>query len=450
MPYAEKLTQIESLRNIIDQYGPISNDLLKKINYKFRLEWNYTSNSMEGNSLTKQETRSVMVGNITVGGKPMKDILEMKGHDDLISDILKMSKGELNISEKRIKEIHKAIVHEDDPAKQKMIGKWKLDPNYLYNYKQERFDFVAPGDVEDAMHQLINWLNGEKDKISRQANDAMHPVTLAFEFHLKYITVHPFHDGNGRTARILTNIILIAYGLPPIYITETEKKLYYQYLADIQGYGGEPDLFYDFMADRLIRSMELVIDAIEGRTIEEPDDLKKKLSLLKKQLGQDPNSRVEIRYSNDAVANAIKKSIIPLTEIWENKLRNFDALFKSREIRVSASNLTRKGIEANKTLNDFCQGMLTSIMKSAVKVTDVRIRCNFKNLRTIDKELNINGGEINVQFHDHLYEIIYSGANQSITKLYDQFLTEAEIESITDSIGNWAFNEIEEIVAREK
>ncbi len=100
-------------------------DLLKKINYKFRLEWNYTSNSMEGNSLTRSETRSVMIGNITVDGKPIKDILEIKGHDEVISNIIKTGKGELNISEKRIKEIHTGIMHEEDPVKKKYD--WPLE-----------------------------------------------------------------------------------------------------------------------------------------------------------------------------------------------------------------------------------------------------------------------------------------------------------------------------------
>src|SRR5689334_7171339 len=149
MSFTDKLKEIERLHQFIQQQGKLNDDVLKRINYKFRLEWNYTSNSMEGNSLTKQETRSVMVGNITVEGKPLKDILEMKGHDEVISNLISMGKGELNISEKRIREIHKAIMYEDDPEKEKQIGVWKKDLNYLFNYKNERFDFVAPADVPE-------------------------------------------------------------------------------------------------------------------------------------------------------------------------------------------------------------------------------------------------------------------------------------------------------------
>lgn len=265
MSFKDKLQQIESLRRQIEERGPLPDEVLKKVNYKFRLEWNYYSNSMEGNSLTRQETRSVMVGIITVEGKPIKDVLEMKGHDDVIASILKMGKGELNISEKRIKEIHKGIMHEEDPEKAKLIGQWKTAPNHLYNYKNERFDFVAPDEVPERMHQLINWLNAQKEKIQRGDKDALHPVEIAFRFHLDYITIHPFYDGNGRTVRVLTNLILIAYGYPPPYIKTEEKSIYYQYLADIQGYGGEPDLFYDFMAGLLLRSQQVVVDALDEK-----------------------------------------------------------------------------------------------------------------------------------------------------------------------------------------
>ncbi len=275
MPLEQKLRDIDDLQKKIDNCGKLPDDVLKKINYKFRLEWNYTSNSMEGNSLTRSETRSVMIGNITVSAKPIKDILEVKGHDEVITAIMKMGKGELNISEKRIKDIHVGIMHEEDPDKKQQIGQWKKDQNYLYNYKNERFDFVAPGDVPARMHDLVNWLNAEKDKIARNDKDALHPVMLALRFNLEYVTIHPFYDGNGRTSRIFTNLILIAYGFPPLYIKENERSAYYQFLADIQGYGGDPNVFYEYMAGLIIRSQHILLNAIEGKEMDEPEDEEK-------------------------------------------------------------------------------------------------------------------------------------------------------------------------------
>jgi Fic family protein len=269
MSYQDKLRQIDELQASIQEHGQIPIALLNKINYKLRLEWNYTSNSMEGNSLTKRETRTVMVGVVSVNDKPLKDILEIKNHDDVISTIMRMGKGELNISESRIRDIHRGIMYEDDPEKRKYIGQWKTIDNYLYNSRGERYDFVSHADVPEKMHELVNWANAEKEKIARNAKGAIHPIGLALKFHIEYVNIHPFYDGNGRTGRILSNLILISYGYPPFYINENERNSYYQYLTDIQSYGGEPDLFYEFMAGLVLRSLQFTLDVIEGKDKQE-------------------------------------------------------------------------------------------------------------------------------------------------------------------------------------
>jgi Fic family protein len=274
MALKELIKKIDELQAQIQAHGKLDNETLKKINYKFRLDWNYNSNVMEGNSLTKLETRSVMINNITVEGKPLKDVLEMRGHDEVITNILKIGKAELNLSEKRILEIHKGIMYEDDPEKKKEIGVWKKDNNYLYNYKNERIDFIPHTEVKEKMHELINWLNTQKEKIKSNVgaihdSPLLHPAVLAFEFHLRYVNIHPFYDGNGRTARIFTNLILIAYGYPPVIVKLEERERYYQYLADIQGYGGPPDLFYEFMGGLLVRSQEEVLKESNGGLVNE-------------------------------------------------------------------------------------------------------------------------------------------------------------------------------------
>jgi Fic family protein len=281
MSYLEKRNEVDLLHQKINSFGELSLEVKKKINYKFRLDWNYYSNSMEGNTLTMDETRSVMVGNLTVGGKPIKDVLEMKGHDEVIANILKIGKGEIRISEAKIREIHKGIMHEEDEAKKKKIGVWKTEPNYIYNYKNERFNFTPPEEVPLRMHEVLNKTNDSIDSIHQNKKKSSHPLDIALQFHLDYVIIHPFYDGNGRTARILTNLLLISFGYPPFWIKENERATYNQYIGDIQGYGGKPDLFYEYVAGLILRSQQLVLDALDGKEIEEEDDFLKEIQLIK-------------------------------------------------------------------------------------------------------------------------------------------------------------------------
>jgi len=431
MSFAEKLQTIAQLQQAIEQHGKLNDDLLKKINYKFRLEWNYTSNSMEGNSLTKQETRSVMVGNITVDGKPIKDVLEIKGHDEIITHILQMGKGELNISEKRIKEVHRGIIHEEDPAKQQQIGVWKKDPNYLHNYKGERFDFVAPADVPDKMHHLMNELNTRKNTIK----NSVEAVELACWFHLEYITIHPFYDGNGRTARIFTNLILIAYGLPPLYIKEEELNAYYQYLADIQGYGGSPELFYEFMADRLIRSLQIVLDAIEGKEIEEKDDWEKQLQLLRAELND--AEEVQTPKTNEAVIKVFGLSVLPFLEKLLPKLESFDDLFAEKQMYFGPTNKVRSVV---KNL-----GMINRVFNEIEEYdTGAAFQYNLSGF----KKAGTNTFSINLQvewtFDQYSYSLIINHVMTAPRKkLYHQFFTEEEINEFVAMCGKNLVEQIE-------
>lgn len=331
---SDRLRNIQSLRDSIESKGKLPDDVLRKIEYKFRLECNYNSNKIEGGTLTKPETRSVMIGNITVEGKPLKDIREMKGHDVVMQDILHIGHGEKRISEKRIKDIHRQIIVPETPEEEKEIGVWKQNGNHIFNYREEKFQFTPPNEVPEAVHDLLNWLNTGLDKIQSKQKDAPHPLLLAFEFHTKYLTIHPFTDGNGRTARILTNLILVSLGYPPFWVTEGgEKDAYNRYLADVQAYGGSPDLLYEFLAGLVERSLQLTLDAVEGREIEDVDDWAKKLHLLKTSLpSEDSLKESRTRASTDAVfQQSIKATVRTLIE----KLQAYDVLFVTKKMWFS-------------------------------------------------------------------------------------------------------------------
>lgn len=393
MSYIDKLEMIDEMQQQIHAHGKLSDEVLDEINKKFRLEWNYTSNNMEGNSLTKMDTLSVMTASISEEGKSVKDIMEMRGHDAVITTLLQIGHGYLNISESRIKDMHKGIMYEPDEERRLMIGKWKTFDNYVGD-DNDRYYFTRHTEVKDEMHQLINWVNAENEKIERGAANAMHPVILAFEFHIRFINIHPFHDGNGRMARILTNLILISNGYPPIYIDrDKERWPYYNLLADIQRRGKPAYMFYSHLCSMLLRSQQIVLDAIEGKEIENDDDILKELAVWKKSLPQ----RENIEYRTDDV-------VYELYEVY---------------IKFLLSNFIAKQM--------FFENMFTT-----VRIDSIVNREGGTGLEYIDGRMQqyynslggfLNPGEapqpLQPNFHNLRLDIIFSGFKHNGTNAFD-------------------------------
>ncbi len=403
MSYTDKLKKIEALQNKINSHGEFTTEIKENINYRFRLDWNYYSNSMEGNTLSKADTRNLMVDKITVGGKPIKDVMEMQGHDEIITEIIKVGKGDARISEKRIREIHKGIMYETDEAKKKNIGIWKTIPNHIINYKGERFDFTAPVDVSDEMHNLLNDTNAAIDAIVSKKRNAQNPVDLALQFHLKFITIHPFYDGNGRTARILTNLLLISMGYPPFVIKTDDRDNYYHYIGDVQCYDGDQDLLFDFMADMIIRSQKLVLDAIEGKEISGPDDFDMEIEMLRRM--QKPKKEI-IKKSNDVVQKILKEVYFPLLVETDKNLSKLDKLFKKHSWIYFEEPKAPKYDIALKPTIDSLQNTMNNFYTIPVNQGD-----SFHGFKAAYWLINYNGREdfsLEVSFKIHFSDINYN------------------------------------------
>jgi Fic family protein len=447
MRYTEKLDRINELQKAINTHGTLSSEVKKKINYKFRLDWNYYSNRMEGGTLTREETRSVMVGNIDVNGKPIKDVMEMNGHDKVVLEILKIGSGKTRISEKRIKEIHKAIMHEDDVTKSLQIGQWKSTANEIINYKLEKISFTSPDEVADAIHNLLNKTNAELDKYFDN-KESPHPIEIASNFHIGYVSIHPFYDGNGRTARILNNLILIACAFPPIVLRDIHKQPYYQLLADIQAYGGDAQLFYSFIADRVIESQQLVLDAIEGKEIDEPDDLDKKIELLKKQLtGPDVVTESKSLSSTNRV---LKESIFPMLQNLENKLDKIIDLFNSRDriIQYTEQGNYRELGNVETSWETYYKWISERTPnKAGIDLSGLNTFVCKYQLKGFKKSLNLQYLSINIEFQFREFDFTVSLENypEKIRKFdYNQMINNRSANEIVKEIIDKVLSQIAE------
>ncbi|RKS93835.1 Fic/DOC family protein [Flavobacterium limicola] len=452
MSYKNIKATIDTIKARVAAFGELTIEQKKKINYKFRLEWNFNSNSMEGNTLTIEETRSVMVGNLTVNDKPLKDILEMQGHDQVIVEILRIGKGELRLSEKRICDIHKAIMHEEDESKKDKIGRWKQDANMIYNTKGERYDFVAPTEVPDKMHDLLNRTNADIDAIKANKKNAPHPIDVALQFHLEYLNIHPFYDGNGRTARILTNLILISLGYNPFWINENDRKIYYNYISDIQGYGGSKDLFYEYCAKLIERSEQIVLDVVEGIDITEADDINKEISLWKKQLVK---SDEVFPVSNYAIAEIYQRGLKKLFEKILVQVRQFDDLFTKKRITngINSRNpkadhlenfdsLFEKIIDHTKRKDD----LEVMVAGNIERVNDIKLSVHYSGFKNDGLNTFSSYCDLYVTFNEYNYVINDHGNNTDqndfVKKLYSEPLTDTEIDTITSTMISRLFERI--------
>jgi Fic family protein len=455
MPFHEKLVEIDRLQQSIEHHGKLGRDLLQKINYKFRLDWNYYSNRMEGNTLTLDETKNVMIGNINVHNKPLKDVMEMKGHDEVVQMILKMGKGELNISESRIKQLHEEIMYEESPTEKAKIGEWKRQSNHVINYREEKFDFSDPSEVPEKMHTLINWVNSEKERIAANRKNKLHPVELAFEFHLRYLTIHPFYDGNGRTGRILANLILISYGYPPIYIKDSEKDSYYQYLGDVQGYGADKYLLFDLMSGYLIRSLEIVADAMEGKEIEEPEDLDKKIQLLERELSVFPDNDVMINFSKKEFLSIYDAWLADLIRSAIRTIEKFNKFFVGQDHTISvmqAGIFERISKQPLATVIEECKRKIMDSPNLDHAPVTAYIQAVYRHFAKAGLEAFDCYATIEIKFGEVKYLIFVDDFDvnsqkpkqvKQVERLLRQPLTQKEIAEIATILGNTIFKQID-------
>lgn len=430
-------------------YGELTPDQLNKLNYKFRLEWNYNSNSMEGNTLTKPETRSIIIGNLDVYRKPIKDVFEINGHDIIIHDILRIGKGEMRLSEKRIKDIHTGIMYEEDSDKKALIGKWKIQPNGIINYKGEKQDFIHPDLVAEEMHNLLNRTNAAIDKIISKRKDAPHPLDIAFDFHLEYLKIHPFYDGNGRTARILTNLILISLGYPPFWIKENERQQYYRYITDIQSYGGDKDVFYTFLGELVLRSQELVLKVILGMPLEEEDDLDKEVELIHRKL-KGLRTEGQVLKSSEIRKEVYNQSLKGLFLELDVQARKFQKIFENVDFQFFLVRNNENKQARHDEISYKRDGNYEELF-NAIDLNEIDgfvLYISFEQLKNIERHIGLSA-EIDVDFYTDSYKVYSNDVEYSIKKLYSEVVEENENKKFASEIIDALKKHIEDEITKE-
>ncbi len=242
------IKQLEQKKTLLDSHRPLPPELINNLQEWFDIELTYTSNAIEGNTLTRQETALVVEKGLTVKGKPLKDHLEATNHTNalhLIKSLVNLKPSDL--TESQLLEIHASVLKGiDDPH----AGKYR---KVSVRIAGSTVVFPSALKVPDLMHVFMQWV---------QSID-LDPLTHAAMAHYKLVSIHPFIDGNGRTARLLMNLILMMSGYPPAIIKPEDRLDYINALESAQ-LGGTLDPFIDLILQAVDNSLDIYLDALSN------------------------------------------------------------------------------------------------------------------------------------------------------------------------------------------
>ncbi|MBL6663659.1 MAG: Fic family protein [Flavobacteriales bacterium] len=237
----DKQTQLQKSR-------PISAASLRNLKESLSLEWTYNSNSIEGNTLSLRETQMVLQEGITIKGKSLREHFEAKNHENALFLLEKLVSTKTSLSLNVILDLHALILRsiEDDQAGRIRNAGVRISGA----------NFIPPNarKVTFLLEELISFVN------SNPLN--LNIIELATIFHHQFVWIHPFFDGNGRTARLSMNLILMSFGFPPAIILRNDRKKYYSALNAANN--GNYQKLMLLVAQALERTLNIYINALPG------------------------------------------------------------------------------------------------------------------------------------------------------------------------------------------
>jgi Fic family protein len=248
------LQAITAKKERLDRLRPLSPEALAKLEHYYDIELTYASNAIEGNTLSAVETTLVIEKGITVGGKPLKDHLEALDHYGAMRYIRELGTNSEPLTEGDIRNLHSLVLQRSQPE---ISGRYADLPRFVRT-ETGRHAFPSPAEVPSLMGGFAAWLKGAPDT----------PET-AFEAHRRVVDIHPFNDGNGRTARLLMNVILIRSGYPPIAVRPEHRLEYTRALQRSQAGQGTEDferLLYERLDSTLGEYLSALNEALKPGT----------------------------------------------------------------------------------------------------------------------------------------------------------------------------------------
>jgi len=274
---------VEAKRAQLDRHRPFDDSMLARLDAVFEPLFIYGSNALEGNTLSLGDTIYVIREGRLPGGKREEEYLEVKGQQAAYAYLRQAVAGGFELTEKLVREFHQLLTDKLDPEKY-LPGAYKNRDNLVALPDGTLFPYVSHVEVPAAVRDLVAWFRGD--------GQTLHPVERAAALHYRFILIHPFLDGNGRTARLLTNFALLTSGHSmALFRADERRRVYLDALraADtsvpIQDLRpDQPQLnlfpFVSYVEQELLWSYDQALDVVEGRMVVTTEDLVRRFSGL--------------------------------------------------------------------------------------------------------------------------------------------------------------------------
>lgn len=306
------LKRLAEKKQKLDSFRPLPSALVNNLEEWFRVELTYTSNAIEGNTLTRKETALVVEGSITVRGKTLKEHLEAINHAEALDFIKELvGKRRKDLTKREVLDIHALILKKIDDEN---AGRYR---SVAVRIRGADVILPNPLKVQELMDNFFKWLHGKN-------ND--HSVKIAADAHFKLVSIHPFSDGNGRTARLLMNLLLMQKGYPPALVRKEDRDIYIDSIEKAQ-LSEDFDDYYKVIYRAIDRSLDIYLDAVEGKT--------PKTAVVQKRLLRIGELAKETGETLHAIRHWVEKGLVEVAEHTEAGYQLFDRsiIERVKEIR---------------------------------------------------------------------------------------------------------------------
>lgn len=244
--FHDLIDRLEAKKEKLDLSRPLSDTILQRIKSDISLEWTYHSNSIEGNTLSLNETKIILEEGMTIKGKTLREHFEIVNHHEAIDYVSSLVAIDRLLSESDILELHRIVMTK---IEKEFGGRYRTGGVRIVGA-----NFVPPNPlrVSDLMTELI----------ANVCTSVEHwPIVwLVTLFHHHFVHIHPFFDGNGRTVRLAMNLLLMKAGYPPAIILQQDRKKYYEALN--RANNGDYEKLFLLILQAVERSLNIYINAL--------------------------------------------------------------------------------------------------------------------------------------------------------------------------------------------